>query len=111
MDNNQYPATGGLFAQREKRSDKSPDYSGMLSLEMEVVNDIIKQKEEGISQPKINLVGWKKMSKAGSPYLRIIGNVERERQEQQHGYTKSNAPQQQQQQSSSSAILDDEIPF
>ena len=46
MDNNQYPATGGLFAQREKRSDKSPDYSGMLSLEMEVVNDIIKQKEE-----------------------------------------------------------------
>jgi len=110
MDNNQYPATGGLFAQREKRSDKSPDYSGMLSLEMEVVNDIIKQKEEGISQPKINLVGWKKMSKAGSPYLRIIGNIERDRQEQQHGYTKSNAPQQQQQ-SSSSAILDDEIPF
>jgi hypothetical protein len=51
------------------------------------------------------------MSKAGSHYLRIIGNVERERQEQQHGYTKSNAPQQQQQQSSSSAILDDEIPF
>ena len=44
----------------KKRSDKSPDYSGMLSLEMEVVNDIIKQKEEGISQPKINLVGWKK---------------------------------------------------
>ena len=46
MDNNQYPATGGLFAQREKRSDKSPDYSGMISLEMEVVNDLIKQKEE-----------------------------------------------------------------
>jgi len=110
MDNNQYPATGGLFAQREKRSDKSPDYSGMISLEMEVVNDLIKQKEEGISQPKINLVGWKKMSKAGSPYLRLIGNIERERQEQQHGYTKSNAPQPQQQQSSS-AELDDEIPF
>ena len=118
MDNNQYPATGGLFAQREKRSDKSPDYSGMISLEMEVVNDLIKQKEEGISQPKINLVGWKKMSKAGSPYLRLIGNIERERQEKQHGYTKSNEPTRaiedlrtDQQQHSSSNDLDDEIPF
>mgnify|MGYP000229828142 FL=1 len=108
MDNNQYPATGGLFAQKEKRSDKSPDYSGMLNLEIEVVNDLIKQKEEGIDQPKINLVGWKKLSKAGNPYLRLIGNIERERQEQQNGYAEPNKPQQQ---SPAKDELDDEIPF
>tara|TARA_R110001632_G_scaffold13358_1_gene45821 strand:- start:1202 stop:1528 length:327 start_codon:yes stop_codon:yes gene_type:complete len=108
MDNNQYPATGGLFAQKEKRTDKSPDYSGMLNLEIEVVNDLIKQKEEGIDQPKINLVGWKKLSKAGNPYLRLIGNIERERQEQQNGYAEPNKPQQQ---SASKDELDDEIPF
>jgi|TARA_B110000285_G_scaffold127684_1_gene143881 hypothetical protein len=108
MDNNQYPATGGLFAQKEKRTDKSPDYSGMLNLEIEVVNDLIKQKEEGIDQPKINLVGWKKLSKAGNPYLRLIGNIERERQEQQNGYAEPNKPQQQ---SESKDELDDEIPF
>ena len=106
MENNQYPATGGLFAQKDKRSDKSPDYSGMLSLEMEVVEDLIKQKEEGISQPKLNLVGWKKLSKAGSPYLRIIGNIERDRQDKSDF-----KPQQNQQQNSSSNELDDEIPF
>ena len=109
MDNNQYPATGGLFAQKEKRSEKSPDYSGMISLEMEVIDDLIKQKEEGIPQPKINLVGWKKLSKAGSPYLRLIGNIERDRQEQQN--QNNYQPQQNQQQQSSSNDLDDEIPF
>ena len=108
MDNNQYPATGGLFAQKEKRTDKSPAYSGMLNLEIEVVNDLIKQKEEGIDQPKINLVGWKKLSKAGNPYLRLIGNIERERQEQQNGYVEPNKPQQQ---TPSKDELDDEIPF
>mgnify|MGYP003668189090 CR=1 FL=1 len=96
MDNNQYPATGGLFAQKEKRTDKSPG------------NDLIKQKEEGIDQPKINLVGWKKLSKAGNPYLRLIGNIERERQEQQNGYVEPNKPQQQ---TPSKDELDDEIPF
>ena len=81
----------------------------MLSLEMEVIDDLIKQKEEGIPQPKINLVGWKKLSKAGSPYLRLIGNIERDRQEQQSQNTFQ--PQQTQQQQSSSNELDDEIPF
>ena len=78
----------------------------MLSLEMEVVEDLIKQKQEGISQPKLNLVGWKKLSKAGSPYLRIIGNIERDRQDKSQ-FT----PQQTQHQNSSSNELDDEIPF
>ena len=80
----------------------------MLNLEIEVVNDLIKQKEEGIDQPKINLVGWKKLSKAGNPYLRLIGNIERERQEQQNGYAEPNKPQQQ---SPAKDELDDEIPF
>ncbi len=106
MENNQYPATGGLFVQKEKRSENSPDYSGMLSLEIEVVNDLIKQKQEGISQPSINVVGWKKLSKAGNPYLRIIGNIERDRQDKSQF-----KPQQTQQQNSSSNELDDEIPF
>jgi len=105
MENNQYPATGGLFVQKEKRSENSPDYSGMLSLEIEVVDDLIKQKQEGISQPKINLVGWKKLSKAGSPYLRIIGNVERDRQENNQNNFQSNK------QPKSNNVLDDDIPF
>ena len=41
MEANKYPATGSLFTQKEKRSEKSPDYSGMLTLEMEVLDDLI----------------------------------------------------------------------
>ena len=109
MDTNKYPATGSLFTQKEKRSEKSPDYSGMLTLEMEVLDDLIKQKEEGILEPKMNLVGWKKLSKAGNPYLRIIANIERDRKEQNQSY--QNPVQQVQQTNNSNNITDDEIPF
>mgnify|MGYP003680182086 CR=1 FL=1 len=40
MEANKYPATGSLFTQKEKRSEKSPDYSGKLTLEMEVLDDL-----------------------------------------------------------------------
>ena len=106
MDNNKYPATGSLFTQKEKRSEKSPDYSGMLTLEMEVLDDLIKQREEGILEPKMNLVGWKKISKAGNGYLRIIANIERDRQDNRNKYQKPV-----QQNNASDDKLDDEIPF
>ena len=109
MEANKYPATGSLFTQKEKRSEKSPYYSGMLTLEMEVLDDLIKQKEEGILEPKMNLVGWKKLSKAGNPYLRIIANIERDRKEQNQSY--QNPVQQVQQTNNSNNITDDEIPF
>jgi|TARA_R100000988_G_C3871289_1_gene103920 hypothetical protein len=103
---NKYPATGSLFTQKDKRTEKSPDYSGMLTLEMEVLDDLIKQKEEGILEPKMNLVGWKKISKAGNGYLRIIANIERDRQDNRNKYQKPV-----QQNNASDDKLDDEIPF
>lgn len=106
MDTNKYPATGSLFTQKDKRTEKSPDYSGMLTIEMEVLDDLIKQKEEGILEPKMNLVGWKKLSKAGNPYLRIIANIERDRQDNRNKYQKPV-----QQNNASDDMLDDEIPF
>jgi hypothetical protein len=109
MENNDYPATGSLFVAKTKRSEKSPDYSGMMEFEMDVVDDLIKQKEEGISKPKVNLVGWKKVSKAGNPYLRIIANIERDRQEGQQGQTSYEKPKQGE--TIENVDLDDEIPF
>ena len=103
---NKYPATGSLFTQKDKRTEKSPDYSGMLTLEMEVLEDLIKQKEEGIIEPKMNLVGWKKVSKAGNGYLRLIANIERDRQDNRNKYQKPV-----QQNNASDDKLDDEIPF
>jgi hypothetical protein len=103
---NKYPATGSLFTQKDKRTEKSPDYSGMLTIEMEVLDDLIKQKEEGILEPKMNLVGWKKISKAGNGYLRIIANIERDRQDNRNKYQMPVR-----QNNASDDKLDDEIPF
>ena len=80
MENeNKFTATGALFTAKSKRTENSPDYSGSMEFEMDVVDDLIAQKNEGISQPKVNLVGWKKVAKTGLPYLRIISNVEKAR--------------------------------
>jgi hypothetical protein len=53
-----YPNSGALFAQAVKKSDKSPDYWGDITI---TVKDF--QIENG--QIKIALSGWKKTSKAG----------------------------------------------
>jgi|TARA_B100001059_G_C17725721_1_gene523306 hypothetical protein len=111
MENeNKFTATGALFTAKNKRTENSPDYSGSMELEMDVVDDLIAQKNEGISQPKVNLVGWKKVAKSGVPYLRIISNVEKARldakeemaEKRQNDIKKNNA---------SDDKLDDEIPF
>jgi len=111
MENeNKFTATGALFTAKSKRTENSPDYSGSMEFEMDVVDDLIAQKQEGISQPKVNLVGWKKVAKSGMPYLRIISNVEKERldakkemaDKRENDIEKNNT---------SNDKLDDEIPF
>tara|TARA_R100001163_G_C4937146_1_gene110552 strand:+ start:272 stop:607 length:336 start_codon:yes stop_codon:yes gene_type:complete len=111
MENeNKFTATGALFTAKSKRTENSPDYSGSMEFEMDVVDDLIAQKQEGISQPKVNLVGWKKVAKSGLPYLRIISNVEKERldakkemaDKRENDIEKNNM---------SDDKLDDEIPF
>jgi|TARA_R100000030_G_scaffold100672_2_gene94292 hypothetical protein len=111
MENeNKFTATGALFTAKSKRTENSPDYSGSMEFEMDVVDDLIAQKNEGISQPKVNLVGWKKVAKTGLPYLRIISNVEKARldakeeiaEKRKADIEKNNA---------SDDKLDDEIPF
>ena len=109
-DDNKFPATGALFTAKSKRTEKSPDYSGSLEFEMDVVNDLIAQKNEGISQPKVNLVGWKKVAKTGLPYLRIISNVEKARLDAKEEIAEKRKADIEKNNSSDDK-LDDEIPF
>tara|TARA_S200002703_G_scaffold107376_1_gene93263 strand:- start:1000 stop:1374 length:375 start_codon:yes stop_codon:yes gene_type:complete len=124
MENeNNYTATGALFTSKSKRTLNSPDYSGSMVFEMDVVDDLIAQKHEGISQPKVNLVGWKKVAKSGVPYLRIISNIEKARLDAKEGMAdkrktdiyKNNAQSQAESEitkdNNSDDKLDDEIPF
>jgi len=77
---------------------------------MDVVDDLIAQKNEGISQPKVNLVGWKKVAKTGLPYLRIISNVEKARLDAKEEMAEKRKADIEKNNTSDDK-LDDEIPF
>jgi uncharacterized protein (DUF736 family) len=72
----EYPNSGALFAQAVKKSDKSPDYWGDITI---TVKDF--QIENG--QIKIALSGWKKTSKTGKQFLSIACQQKVEKQNNQ----------------------------
>ena len=101
----QYPASGILFQNDRKEKPTQPDYTGNIELEPEVIRDLMAQLDEGVEQPKANLVGWRKTGKTGRPFLSLRGSIMRERQAEGSGY--------QSQATANTAVagLDDEIPF
>lgn len=101
----QYPASGILFQNDRKEKQTQPDYTGNIELEPEVIRDLMAQLDEGVEQPKANLVGWRKTGKTGRPFLSLRGSIMRERQAESSGY-QSQAPA-----NTAVAGLDDEIPF
>ena len=98
----QYPASGVLFANDRKQNEKKPDYTGSLELDHETIRDLVNQMNSGVDNPKANLAGWRKTSKAGKQFLSIRASVMRERMQQQ--VSSYQAPPQ-------SNNIDDEIPF
>lgn len=95
---NEYPPSGALFTNEKKSKNTQPDYTGNLELSDDVVNDLVDQMQRGIAKPKIDLAGWKRVSKNGRTFLSVIGNVPYERK--QNGA----AP-------TSQALTEDEVPF
>ena len=69
----EYPNSGALFAQAVKKSERSPDYWGDITI---TVKDF--QIENG--QIKIALSGWKKESKSGKEFLSIACQQKVEKQ-------------------------------
>ena len=75
----QYPASGILFQNDRKQNERQPDYTGNLEVDREVVTDLWNQMQEGVEHPKANLVGWRKTSKNGKPFLSLRSDLLRER--------------------------------
>lgn len=92
---NDYPPSGVLFTNIRKQKPSQPDYTGSLEISDEVLSDLVSQMERGISKPKLDLAGWKRVSsKNGSTFLSLVGNIQYEKKDQ-----------------GSSAPLNDEVPF
>ena len=70
-----YPPSGVLFQNDRKQRDTHPDYNGNLEVSREIVDDLVAQVREGIDKPVIDLAGWRKMTKAGKPFLSLRGGV------------------------------------
>ena len=74
-----FPPSGSLFSNEQKRSENSPDYSGYLEIENEVLEDLIKQKSNDAEKISMDLVGWKKVSQKGKAFLRLVANPRKEK--------------------------------
>lgn len=102
----QYPASGILFQNDRKQNERQPDYTGNIEMDHATVTDLWNQLQEGVQNPKANLVGWRKVSKNGKPFLSLRSDLLRERKESGgsgYQYNQSNQNESNQ--------MDDEIPF
>lgn len=58
-----YPNSGALFQNDRKVHEKSPDFQGDVQVEVSLLQDMIKNAENGLV--KIRLGGWRKESSRG----------------------------------------------
>ena len=56
----EYPPSGTLFMSKNKRSDRSPDYTGQFELSYDVIEDLVRQMKDGVKKPQFNISCWKK---------------------------------------------------
>ena len=61
------PDTGSLFASQTKKTPKSPDYFGTISINLKDLTNI--HTEDGLTIVKLS--GWKKVGSDGKTYLSI----------------------------------------
>lgn len=83
---NQYPNSGALFREEEKRSDKAPDWKGYVELDKDMLKVLIEFAKTG-KPIKLELGGWIKEGrkgefvslKASKPYEKPAGAPSRGR--------------------------------
>ena len=72
----EYPPSGTLFMSKNKRSDRSPDYTGQFELSYDVIEDLVRQMKDGVKKPQFNISGSKKYSnKTGTSFLSLRANI------------------------------------
>ena len=99
-------ASGALFKNRKKQTEKKPDYTGNIEMDGDVVRDLMAQLNEGVKHPKADLSAWIKKSRSGMNFLSLNSSIYYERN---GGHNKSSNNSNNQ--TSGLDDMDDEIPF
>ena len=81
------PDTGSLFATQSKKTPKSPDYFGTISINLKDLTNL--KTEDGLTV--IRLSGWKKVAKNGKTFLSLA--VDRYVPKEQGGTRQENQAQ------------------
>ena len=107
-----YPPSGVMFPVREKRSEKSPDFTGQVEIDETLYKAIGAALAAGDGYAKIYLAGWKRISRNGNEFLSIKASEWRERPAEGQKQERQ-APRQAPKKHAAPSFddLDDEIPF
>jgi hypothetical protein len=111
-----YPPSGILWPNRNKLTDRHPDYTGDIEFSNEVVESLYNQMKQG-AVPKASISGWKRESQAGNKFMSITAKLwtprdgGQQRPSQPRSQERPQQPRQQERQVQPQATFDDEIPF
>jgi len=104
---------GALFIPQNRRSDKSPDFSGNITLSMDDLKKIIGLVKKG-EDYEIRVSGWKNKSKKGTPYVGLAINVQSETERKEYENSRTGGGGEDFSLGDAGGFdpdLDDEIPF
>jgi len=65
-----FPNSGALFPNNNKRSDNSPDMTGNVVISEDVLDYILREAERG-NEVKLDLSGWRRMSRDNNSFTSI----------------------------------------
>jgi hypothetical protein len=111
-----YPPSGILWPNRNKLTDRHPDYTGDIEFSNEVVESLYNQMKQG-AVPKASISGWKRESQAGNKFMSITAKLwtprdgGQQRPSQPRAQERPQQPRQQERQVQPQPTFDDEIPF
>lgn len=73
------PNEGGLWALRERTNDKSPDYTGYVGVDVDVLKDLIEKTKAG--QPaRIRIISYTNNSESGGTWYKLYSHKDEPRQ-------------------------------
>jgi len=79
----QWPPGGALFTNTKKKSDRAPDFNGNIQFSQELIDYLVAMIEEDPDEyPKLEISGWRKKSKSGTPWTSLAASNPYEHREE-----------------------------
>jgi hypothetical protein len=71
----EYPNSGVLWTSTRKSNDRAPDMYGDITIDIDLLEELLDDAEEGQDSIKIKLDGWRKKDRSGNAMVSIKVNT------------------------------------